>query len=150
MSRRSERWLPMILGVLAGAGCYGAIRGGYQVPEAIGELLSGAMALSAIIAGFLATTKSILFSIPDSRRLKELQKLGLMEHLISCLMSSIRWSLGLALLSAASLLAQGSEWLRYLLVPWATAAVTSIVSYHVVASMLASLLRSRFRQLEDD
>ena len=150
MSRWSERWLPVLLGLLAGVACWAALREGHKAPEAIGELFSGAMAFGAISAGFLATTKSILFSIPDSRRLKELQKLRLMEHLISCLMSSIRWSLGLAVLSALGVLMQHSEFLRWLLVAWAVALVTSVVSYNVVASMLASLLRSRFRPLEDE
>ena len=142
MSRFGERWLPTLLGLVAAAACWWLF-GAHGVTEKLTELFAGTLSLSAIIAGFLATTKSILFSLPDSRRLYELQKAGAFQHLVECIMSSVRWSLALAVLSAAGLLFRETPYVRHVLTVWSAAAVASTSSYYIVATMLASLLRSR-------
>src|SRR4051794_26652985 len=93
-----ESWLPLVLAALVLAGTIGGLF--YlrvETPSTFGDLLGAVINVSAIGAGFLATAKSILFSIQNSQVVLRLKSGGQYEVFVGYFMTAINASLAVAL-----------------------------------------------------
>jgi hypothetical protein len=99
MKEYNEKHFPVCLGLIV-SGIALLIMGSQGKVLNIGNILSETINVSAITIGFLATTKSILFSIGNRRVIRELKDAELYNTIVDYLVSAIKWSFGLALLSA--------------------------------------------------
>ena len=89
-----EKWNPMVLSVLAAvAGAF--LIGPHLLPV---EFAQASITFASILIGFLASFWTILFSIRNSRKIRELEKLGHFETLKDFIAAAIRWSLFLVVL----------------------------------------------------
>ena len=146
MSRRLENAYPLILAFIAGTIYFIWFRR-TTVPVLFKELLSSVVSISAISAGFLATAKSILFSMEKKRILQQLgNESRLYELLIQYLMSAITWSFLSAIISGFYMLFDWTKqeaWHSYLFGAWIVMVVlTSALCFRVI-HILGRMLRIR-------
>ena len=97
ISAISEKHSPSLLLVLGTFGHFWLARTWY--PTDANELFNGALNLSGVAVGFLATGQGLLCSLSDNFVVTQLKKLGLFERLLSSFTVAIRWCLLLALFS---------------------------------------------------
>jgi hypothetical protein len=85
-----ERWAPYLLAILVSAGYYLFFRQ-YQLPASIKGLYTTIVTICAVSIGFMATSKSILFSIHDREIIKWIKGAGLYNTMIDYMMTSVHW-----------------------------------------------------------
>lgn len=111
MGRLVERWYPAVGGLAIGiAYLWIAALRSHVLPGTIPQLLSAVVSVGGIAVGFLTTAKSILISIDDKPIIARIKAVpGLYARIVGYLRSSIRWSLFVALISAAALVVDYSN-----------------------------------------
>lgn len=115
------------------------------LPSATRELFPAMLNISAITVGFLATAKSIMFSVGDTRRIRVLKQHGSYYALIDSLLRAIHWSLALSLASSVCILVVDAQW-KYSWIfvgGWLFCAVVAGVWFYQVVGTLASILKSK-------
>jgi len=145
MTEPVERWYPAFGGLVL-CGAYFVLRRRLQLPpEALANLFTTVVSVSAIAVGFLATAQSILFSIEDKRAIKFLKDAGKFGALINYMMSVVNLSFLLAAASAVGLLInwkEESKWHSYGFTLWVLLSGTAASSYYRVVSIFSAILRS--------
>ncbi|MHB9108550.1 MAG: hypothetical protein ACYDCO_15950 [Armatimonadota bacterium] len=136
---RDERVYPYIVGAVIAVGSFLILQFAFherQFPETFKDLLGAAVNVSAISIGFLATAKSIVFSMEDRRIIRILKEANLYNVFIGYFMSAIHWSFLLSILSAAILLLGVKEPTilnRFIIAGWAFTAITmGLLCYRVI------------------
>lgn len=142
MSMTWERWYPILLGLLVGAGAsFLAWRTG-GTPQNMEKLYEAAMAISSIAVGFLATAMAILLSLEHNRIVRQFKDIGVFGRLIDYFMAGIRWSLGAALVSTLLLLMPTVVSACLTMGVWWFVAATAAATYYRVVVIFAKILRS--------
>jgi tellurite resistance protein TehA-like permease len=135
-----ERWHPPILGLI-GAGL--ALLLDFESREGFKDVLQATVNLSAILIGFLATAKSILFTIGDRETVRAMKKSGHWAVLIRYMMTAIYAALILAVLSGSILLVKflpPEDWHRWVACLWAFCLVWTLAACGRVVRFFAMLL----------
>ncbi|MGP0583721.1 hypothetical protein [Paenibacillus timonensis] len=140
MGSKLEKLGQYIIGLLAVVVVYFS---GYKSSdfENFKEILSSAVNVSAISAGFLATAMSLLISLTNDSIIERLKKFGLYKKLINFLKSSIAWTFLIALISSAGLFFNrgntNSDLFFYI---WIFVCVVGFVSVVRVVRILSKIL----------
>lgn len=139
-----EAWGPLVVGgITAGAALLWAWN--RPLPSTLSNLLNATVGVSAIAIGFLATAKSMLFSMNEKWVVVQLRRIGYFKRLMDYFMRSIRWSFVLAILSSVGLLIdlQGeSDPHPWLFAIWVFVVMeTALCSYRVI-HLFSKILRS--------
>ncbi len=144
MSSKTEKWYPLVLGFII-SWCYYWFSVGNHLPNSLKELFSAATTLSGIAIGFLATAKSILFSINQTHIVRQLKNTNKYKTLINYFMDAINWSFLLAILSLTGLFidfANLQSWHSIAFSFWVFSLVTAGLSCYRVIDVFATILRS--------
>lgn len=96
MGLRWERSYPYVGGAVAFAGWWYACP---SFPADVQPVLGASLTLSAILTGFLATSKAILMSLHGSTMAKGLRESGYIDDLVSYLAQAIWLAFGFSVLS---------------------------------------------------
>lgn len=109
----------------------------FIVPEDMtGDFVSGSLTVSALLVGFLATSKSIMMAYKGSRIFSKLQTGGyprrLVNYLRFAIISSLLW------LAASFLMYFGQP--RVLISVWSFAAALSLVSFLRIVFIQSNLI----------
>lgn len=83
MGRKRERWFPPVLAILAPGIYFGGWALFNHAPSSLSlsNLTKGILDLADILVGFLATSKALLYAIPDRRAIKFLREAGALSDL---------------------------------------------------------------------
>lgn len=103
IKKRAERWCPLILGLFIGCIGFRLLETNYLI-DIRKELFLATLSFGSITIGFLATAKSILFSIGGSTIIKWLKRAKLFNILIDYLLDGINWSFALVIISILGLM----------------------------------------------
>jgi hypothetical protein len=142
--KRFEKNWPYAFGLLALALCILAITRGYKLPDKFRDIFPATLNISAITIGFLATAKSIMFSLGDTRRVRTLRANGQMGLLIDYLLSAIRWGFVLSIVSAICLVIDlTGTYAQACLAVWTVALAIAGAWCYQVITLLALMLRSK-------
>lgn len=144
MSKKTEKWYPLAIGIIIGLCCYLVLLGN-SLPSSLKELFSAATTLSGIAIGFLGSAESILFSISETNVIKQLKNTNRYKILINYFMDAINWSFLLAVLSLIGLFidfATFQPWHSIAFSFWALTLVTAGLSCYRVIDVFALILRS--------
>ena len=145
MNRSVEDYYPSVAGILVGLGIsYAEKKWQLRLSTTAPQLFSAAINVSAIAIGFLATSQSILLTIPDSKLVSAMRKTQHFTRLVGFISSAIQYSFVLAILSAASLAIDFSAvttWHRWVLLLWTILAMTSVFAYYRVIGLLLKVLQ---------
>jgi hypothetical protein len=110
----------------------------FDVPEArIGDFVNSSLTVSALLLGFLATSKSILISYRGSRVFSQLKKTGHVDMMIGYLMNAIISSLLWLLVSFAMYFDRS----RTILSAWCFLASFSLASFIRVVLLQGKLIK---------
>jgi hypothetical protein len=118
---------------------------GFVSREALTNLFTAMVGVSAIAVGFLATAQSILFSLENRRVTQFLKDAGAFNSLIDYMMQAIHLSFILAALSAFALLVDPKAqrwWYPYAFAAWLFTLCFAGMAYYRVVSIFARILRS--------
>lgn len=117
----------------------------FPVPaDSAPSLFSAVVSLSAIAVGFLATAKSILFTIDKKRIISQLKTAGKFNTLVDYLMMAVHWSFGLAVATSLCFvidLKNPATWHRYVFAGWFFVLSTAALAYYRVVHIFAKILR---------
>lgn len=142
-----QRWFERLRPPLAGAAgtlAYVLMCHNRDFPTSTRDLFPATLNISAITIGFMATAKSIMFSVGDTRRIRLLKQHGSYYHLVDSLVSAINWSFLLALASAACLLVDLKWHYSWTFIGgWLFCAIVAGVWFYQVIHAFASILRSK-------
>jgi hypothetical protein len=145
MSLRLETHYPWLCALLLG-GLYFAFFRGHPIPESYKDVLAAMVNISAIAAGFLTTSKSILFSIDTTRSVGQLKDAKLYNRLLDYLFSAIIWSFIVAAASTVLLLIDWKTpkpWHCHVFGVWLMVVVlASFLNYRVI-HIFGLLLRAK-------
>lgn len=144
MGKIIEKWYPFTVGGMVAA-LYLWLGWYKDMPPNLKELLAAVISVSAIAVGFMATAKSILFSIEKKRAVRMLKEAGEFSTLIDYLMASVNWSFLLGLLSVVGLVLDFSKmawWRPCLAAMWLLLFVTAGVACYRVIHVLSKILRA--------
>lgn len=146
MNERTERWYPFVAGLLTGIIFLIACRN-CELPKSVKDLLTAALTIGSITIGFVATAKSILFSIEQKRIIRILKDVSKFKVLVRYLMAAIHWSFAWAALSGLGLLIDFESpalWHTWIFSIWVWFTVTACLTYYRVIKMFSLIL------LQDD
>jgi hypothetical protein len=137
VKRTTERWYPLICGLPIGALVgYAVFRYVVASNDEVKDLFTVVLNVSAIVAGFLGTALSVLLTIENRPVIKDLKDAGCYFPLLSYLLSAIKWSFLLVLLSTCGLLIYprfSSRMQELSLLGWfIVATVTSLACWRVI------------------
>lgn len=141
MSRSFERIYPLIFGLAGGLISYFF---GITLPaeEArLTALLSASISTSAILVGFLATTKAILMALPASAIKEDLKNSGELSCLSGYLGSSMTSNLIFCLLNIAVFFVPADAVGVFLPIVWFTLGIFSLLSFWRVGQIMVLILR---------
>ncbi len=142
MTRSMERIYPVLTGSIAGLGAVLLKVSGVDVR--VRDVLEPSLNVSAIVIGFMATAKAILFSIGHRRVVKQLRKTKYYEDIVDYLKAGIRWAFVLAVTTVIYILfdlpPSNGLWSIVLTSCWVFIAVTMGFSCHRVVTYFAELL----------
>jgi len=143
MTLTIERWYPFGCGLAASFGIYLFLR--TQPKEALISTLSGhGINVAAIAVGFLATALSILVSIERARVTQVLRDAAYYPIIIDYIVRPIRLWFGVALASAALLVAWDHVPLAYqraIFAAWIFLVTWAATATYRIAAILAKMLR---------
>ena len=145
MSLWVEKWYPYLGGLIVFI-CYQLFIRPIFVLSSFCNLFSAVVSVSGIAIGFLATAKSILFSIQNRRVIKQLKDQNLYNLLIKYIMSAIRICFMLALISAAGLLIDEKNppsWLPSAFSFWVFLSTVTTLSCYRVIQLFSKILTSK-------
>jgi hypothetical protein len=113
--------------------------------DALPNLFTAMVSVSAIAVGFLATAQSILFSLENKRVTQFLKDAGAFKSLVDYMMEAIHLSFVLAALSAFALLVDAKAhrwWCPFGFAIWLFILSFAGLAYYRVVSIFANILRS--------
>lgn len=145
-SARFERWWPFGISTAATIGLCMWLRDTHDWPGSVKDLFSATLNISAIMIGFLATAKSIMFSLGDTRRLRDMRNSGHFDKLIGYLMRSTFWAFVMAMSSALNVILYPKTYPLPTLGAWVFSIVATITCFYQVVSLLGMLLRDKGRE----
>lgn len=131
-SGKLERWYPVVGGLLL-ACVFAWVQTRWVLRLEIKDLMGAVINVSAILVGFISTAKAILFSLPHSKRLKQIQQAGKFADLVSYMMTSIYLGLLTAAASGGLLMLNqyaAEPWYFWILVGWVFLAAWMGLSAH--------------------
>ncbi|MBN1671194.1 MAG: hypothetical protein JXR37_09190 [Kiritimatiellae bacterium] len=145
MKLHREKAYPYLVGLVVSAlGISLFNYSGATFPKTICDLLAAAINVSAISMGFLATAKSIIYSMEDRRIMRIVKDADYHVILIDYFMTAIRWSLALAIWSGVGLVIEwqaGSTWQRVFAAIWLMIVTTMGFACYRIMHIFAKLLR---------
>lgn len=102
----SESAYPYVLGIAMGAVfSWKVALSGQWTSQVLTQLFGTVLNVSAIGTGFLGTALSVLYSIETKPVVRDLTQAGVWSAMLRYTMAAIRWSFGVAILSAVELFA---------------------------------------------
>jgi hypothetical protein len=113
--------------------------------DALGNLFTAIVSVSAIAVGFLATAQSILFSLENKRVTQFLKSAGAFNSLVNYMMEAIHVSFALAGISAFALLVDLKTprwWHPYGFAVWLFFLCLAALDYYRIVSIFTRILRS--------
>lgn len=151
MTRRTERLYPVLAGILAAlAFLLSAKMEWISTPATIRDIFSGVLNITSIAVGFLASTKAIILSLEDDRRIiRHLREMDRYTTVIEFFMDAIRCCFLTAIVSTLMLLppAQGvagkpafAPWFDYCVAVWMVCTITAAASCYRVISIVGILI----------
>jgi hypothetical protein len=144
MALRIERWWPVSLGIIASV-VYWSVFRDFKPAAERKDVLGATLSIGAIAVGFLANAKAILFSIDKKRVIVQLKDSRYYGYLVDYLMSAVRWSFVLAIISAAGLVVELGKHERWYSVGrafWVFVLFAGMASYYRVVHVFGTILRS--------
>jgi len=144
MSALIEKWITYILASVCAA-AYLHFFAQSEFSKTINSLFTAIISISAVSIGFIATTKSILFSLRDSSTVKWIKSGGSYQSLIDYMMTAIRWCFLNAIVSAVCLLVDFPSyyWAPFLFAAWVFTCVTAFSSCYRVIHIFSKILRAQ-------
>lgn len=142
MNERAERFYPLVTGLTIGL-LFLVLYWNSVLPKSVKDLLTAALTIGSISIGFLATAKSILFSMEQKKVIRILKDVGKFRVLVKYLMSAVHWSFFWAVLSGIGLLIDfdsPAAWHPRIFSLWVAITVTACLSYYRVVSMFSAVL----------
>lgn len=144
MGASADRWYPIVCGAV-GVALYFAIFGMSPLPKSSKDLFSSTLNIYAISAGFLATSKSVLFSISNSKPIKWLKSGGEYSTVIDYLFHAILWCMAAAVLSAVNIFLIDPEKPKSMdhlyFGIWLTACLIALFASYRIIRLLTKVLR---------
>lgn len=142
----SERWYPF-LGGIATCGLYLLFFKNFAFVsrDALPNLFTAVVGVSAIAVGFLATAQSILISLETRRAVKFLKEANGFSRLVNYMMAATHLSFVLAALSAFALLLDPKAprwWYHYAFSAWLLMLAWAGLAYYRIVSIFETILRS--------
>lgn len=141
MSLTSQRWYPLCGALVSGGLAYAFLR---DVPEGTASTLMGhAINVAAISVGFIATAKSILASIEQTRIIELMRESGYYDDLLDHMVNAIKLWFWVAFLSGALVLIGElpDRWGRGAFSFWIFSIAWAALAGYRVLSMLTLVLR---------
>ncbi|OPY13313.1 MAG: hypothetical protein A4E66_00818 [Syntrophus sp. PtaB.Bin001] len=138
-----EKWYPLAAAIII-CGCYFFYFRKYPIPDTINNLYNIAVSISAISVGFLATSKSILFTIYDRKIIQWIKSAGLYDSLVDYMMAAIHYCFILSIMSAIGLLINMKpmpEWYSYAFGLWLFIGTAALCSCYRVIHIFSKILR---------
>lgn len=142
MDERTERAYPLVAGILSGVIFLVACRD-IVLPKSTKDLLTAALTIGSITIGFVATAKSILFSIEQKQIIRILKDAGKFKVLVQYLMAAVHWSFAWAALSGLGLLIDFETpalWHTWIFSIWIWFTMTACLTYYRVIKMFSLIL----------
>lgn len=139
-----ERWYPLVYGLFLGVLTFFVFQG-QALSSRLTDLLAATMSLSGIAIGFLATVKSILFSIEDRKIIKNLKQTNKFNTLIDYIMDAINGSFLSSILSGIGLLIDWesyNNWKIIFISSWMATLLTSGFCCYRVIKLFQKILKS--------
>lgn len=123
MTKFWERFGPFIVAAAAPAAYFGLAERFEFSPSAenLEKLVEGVLNLAGILVGFLATSKALLFAVPDRKSIRLLKEMGAFSLLVGYLFSDILIWLAVAISALTLIFVQGAmelETLRQIVGYW--------------------------------
>jgi hypothetical protein len=147
MNRWVDKYYPLIISAVATGIFYVLFRDRSSVLFAgsIEELLSAVITISSIGIGFLATSKSILISMQNSKIIKWMKDGGHYKNIINYTMSAIHWCFALTLISALALVfdlkAPATDKIFFLACAWVFIASAALLCSYRIVRLFSTILR---------
>ena len=137
-----ERWHPIILGLIFSM-LFLFFYNKIQITDSYKSIFITTISISAISIGFLATSKSILFSIQKRQIINQIKQANLYESLIDYLMTSINLCFLLAVISAICFLIFNEDIIgkKYLYSMWLFIITSAFTSCYRVIRIFSKILR---------
>jgi hypothetical protein len=137
VTRTIEKWYPVACGLPIGAAIgYAVFHFRFVTDSDVKDVFTVVLNVSAIVAGFLGTALSVLLTIENRPVIKDLKDAGCYVPLLTYLLSAVRWSFILVVLSTCGLAIFtriGTHSKAAFLVTWfAVSGVTLLASWRVV------------------
>lgn len=134
-----ERWAPVLISAAVFAA---ALKAGFALPpEGKKEILSAAISVGAIFAGFLGTAKAILMALPSTGLPARLRSSGYMDDLARYMAEALAGSLLLCVVSIAGLFPLEVAAPCLFGGIWASVSAYSVVSFWRVSRIMLSILK---------
>jgi hypothetical protein len=148
-----ERSYPVVGSVVVAA-TYLKLHGefGFVSRDALANLFTAIVSVSAIAVGFLAAAQSILFSLESKRVTQFLKDAGAFNSLVDYMMQAIHVSFTLAAISAFALLVDvrtGRWWHPYGFAIWLFFLCFAALAYYRVVSIRVVSIFTRILRLPD-
>ena len=141
-TKTAEAIRPYLVSIAVAAGTFYWLRGVSNWTPTVKELFPSTLNISAIMIGFLATAKSIMFSLGDNQRVRALRSSGQFGLLITYLLWTTLWSFCVAITSALNVvLYPNKTHSAWLVTAWVFSITAASVWFYKVVRMLARLLR---------
>jgi hypothetical protein len=135
MGLSAERWYPVLLGALS---CLAWWYNDLGFPKAAENLLAAAISLGAILAGFLATAKTVLIALRGTEVMKDLHRSAYIKDFVSYLAWGLWGAFGFAVWSLVGFFASTAS--KYFQLPWVFLAVFSSAAFFRVTYILIRIL----------
>jgi hypothetical protein len=141
-----EGYHPYVLGTLGAAiVAWRIVPHSTFSPPAMAGYFTAVLTVSAIAAGFLGTALSVLYSIENKPVVKDLMAAGVWPLLLRYVMTAIKWSFLLSVLSAIGMFAvdrMKAEHYPHVLAVWSLFVfITALLCYRVI-SLFSRILTS--------
>ena len=137
---RFERGWPYLAAVLAVVGWWFIADG--RFPSKPDALLGASGGASAVLVGFLATSKTIILALNGSAVMTKIREAGYQVTLFTYLYSAIAWGFGLLVISIIGFIVQTESGLpAYFEGLWVAVACLASFTYWRVTNILFKVLR---------
>lgn len=144
MRAATEKWYPLVGSILITA-LYLKFWRITIFQSSIDNLFSSIITISAITIGFLATIKTIIFSINNQYIIKQLKNAGVFNEFIDYIMATVYCCFILAILSGIGLFLNFKDpksWYQWAFGGWLFLVVYATLLSYRVLNILAKILKS--------
>jgi len=139
----TEKWYPLV-GSLIITFLYLKFCRLTSFQSSIDNLFSSVITISAITIGFLATIKTLIFSINNQYMIKQLKSAGVFNDLINYIMATVYCCFILAILSGVGLfmnLKDTMPWYQWAFGGWIFLVIYAVLLSHRILKILGKILR---------